>query len=64
MRNLRQYPITDEEILRTIENMKEEIKSIPVEQRAFGDIRLAVLNKMTTRFTDLLAIENEVNKSY
>jgi hypothetical protein len=63
MRNLRQYPVTDEEIIKFIEKLKIEA-SETLDQRPIGDMKLSILNKLSIRFQDLLAIEHEVNNSF
>jgi hypothetical protein len=64
MRNLRQYPITDEEILRLIDTLREEELKKTDQEQVVGDIRAAVLRKLSMRYRDLLAIEHEVNNSF
>jgi hypothetical protein len=63
MRNLRQYPVTDEEIIKLIEKLKIEA-SETLDQRPIGDMKLSILNKLSIRFQDLLTIEHEVNNSF
>jgi hypothetical protein len=64
MRNLREYPVTDEEILKLIDTLTQEASDVHLDERPPGDMKLAILRKMKIRFEDLLAIEYEVNHSF
>ena len=57
MRNLEQYPVTDDEIQRLIKTMQQEMRDKPIEERAFADNRLAVLDKLAYRYDELLDTE-------
>jgi hypothetical protein len=64
MRNLRQYPVTDEEILKLIDTLIQEESDVPLDERPTGDMKLIILRKAKMRYQDLLNIEYEVNHSY
>jgi hypothetical protein len=58
LRNLRKFPVTDEEIIDYIRKIRVQASN-DLDEKPPGDMDLAILNKLYSRYQELLEIEYE-----
>ena len=61
MRNILQYPITDEEVIEVLQRLQEDIAKENTVEMVVGDMRPLVLGYAIERFKEILSSKDKAN---